>query len=156
MHALTHRLTLLFVLACAFGGAAAGQDGSTRVQSWSGVLVTANCTADEAFDEADKCTTPMAGIELALYDDTTRHVFKLEPQPNTVAAELGASVTVRGTLEGEKIRISSLELLKSIGLAVGQKAPGFVARDQSGREQSLNTLKRPGGTVLLFFRSADW
>ena len=92
---------------------------------------------------------------MALYDDTTRHVFKLEPQPSAVAVGLGASVTVRGTLEGEKIRISSLELLKSIGLAVGQKAPGFVARDQSGREQSLNTLKRPGGTVLLFFRSAD-
>jgi peroxiredoxin len=44
----------------------------------------------------------------------------------------------------------------SIGLDVGQKAPSFSARDQFGREESLETLKGPKGTVLLFFRSADW
>jgi hypothetical protein len=44
----------------------------------------------------------------------------------------------------------------SIGLAVGQKAPAFGARDQFGRSQSTDTLKGTNGTVLLFFRSADW
>src|SRR5260370_40930556 len=44
----------------------------------------------------------------------------------------------------------------AIGLPVGQKAPAFAARDQSGREQSNETLKGSKGTVLLFFRSADW
>jgi peroxiredoxin len=44
----------------------------------------------------------------------------------------------------------------SIGLEVGQKAPEFSARDQFGGEQTLETLKGPKGTVLLFFRSADW
>jgi peroxiredoxin len=39
---------------------------------------------------------------------------------------------------------------------VGRKAPAFTARDQFGQEQSLDTLKGPNGTVLLFFRSADW
>jgi hypothetical protein len=43
-----------------------------------------------------------------------------------------------------------------IGLAVGQKAPAFAARDQFGHEQSNETLKGSNGTVLLFFRSADW
>ena len=42
------------------------------------------------------------------------------------------------------------------GLEVGQKAPGFTARDQFGHEQSNETLKGSNGTVLLFFRSADW
>ncbi len=42
------------------------------------------------------------------------------------------------------------------GLEAGQKAPGFTARDQFGREQSNETLKGSNGTVLLFFRSADW
>ena len=43
-----------------------------------------------------------------------------------------------------------------IGLAVGTKAPSFSLRDQSGRVQTNQTLRGPKGTVLLFFRSADW
>jgi len=45
---------------------------------------------------------------------------------------------------------------EGIGLSVGQKAPAFAARDQFGNEQSNETLKGSNGTVLLFFRSADW
>jgi len=43
-----------------------------------------------------------------------------------------------------------------IGLEVGQKAPTFSSTDQFGYEQSNETLKGSDGTVLLFFRSADW
>lgn len=42
------------------------------------------------------------------------------------------------------------------GLDVGQKAPAFSSRDQFGHDQSNETLKGSDGTVLLFFRSADW
>jgi hypothetical protein len=72
-----------------------------------------------------------------------------------VTAHLGDSVTVRGTLDEATIQITSFELL-SIGLAVGQKAPAFSVHDQFGHLQTLDTLKGPKGTVLLFFRSADW
>ncbi|MGA8222649.1 MAG: hypothetical protein WB780_13430 [Candidatus Acidiferrales bacterium] len=44
----------------------------------------------------------------------------------------------------------------SIGLEAGQKAPSFTSRDQFGHEQSIESLKGSNGTVLLFFRSADW
>ena len=44
----------------------------------------------------------------------------------------------------------------SIGLEIGQRAPAFTLRDQLGHEQSNETLKGSKGTVLLFFRSADW
>ena len=44
----------------------------------------------------------------------------------------------------------------SIGLEIGQQAPAFALPDQSGHEQSNETLKGSKGTVLLFFRSADW
>jgi hypothetical protein len=43
-----------------------------------------------------------------------------------------------------------------IGLQIGGKAPAFVLRDQFNREQSNETLKGSSGTILLFFRSADW
>lgn len=44
----------------------------------------------------------------------------------------------------------------SIGLQVGQRAPAFTSRDQFGHDQSIETLRGSNGTVLLFFRSADW
>ena len=70
-------------------------------------------------------------------------------------AHLGGTVTVHGTLDGDTIQVASIQLM-SIGLAVGEKAPAFSMRDQFGRVQTLDTLKGRNGTVLLFFRSADW
>ena len=43
-----------------------------------------------------------------------------------------------------------------IGLEIGQKVPALAATDQFGRQQSNETLKGSNGTILLFFRSADW
>ena len=51
---------------------------------------------------------------------------------------------------------STKSLSLTIGLPVGQKAPAYAAHDQFGHEQSNETLKGAHGTVLLFFRSADW
>jgi len=44
----------------------------------------------------------------------------------------------------------------SVGLEIGQQAPPFTLPDQFGQEHSNETLKGSKGTVLLFFRSADW
>jgi len=44
----------------------------------------------------------------------------------------------------------------SIGLEVGSNAPAFSFFDQFDHPQSNETLRGPNGTVLLFFRSADW
>lgn len=43
-----------------------------------------------------------------------------------------------------------------IGLRVGEPSPAFTFRDQFGRTGSSATLRGTNGTVLLFFRSADW
>lgn len=134
--------------------AAVGQNNATKPGSWSGILVSSACNADEAFAESPDCTKNIPGAKLALYDDTNRVMYGLEPQ-SSVTAHLGDTVTVSGTLDDEAIRISSIELM-SIGLPVGQKAPAFSVHDQSGRVQTLDSLKGPNGTVLLFFRSADW
>ena len=133
-----------------------GQNNMTNDGSWSGVIINNNCTPDEAFAEAAKCTeTGVPGSKLSLYDDTTRQVYVLDPQHQAVG-HLGDSVTVSGTVEGNTLHVKSFKMLTAIGLDVGRKAPAFSARDQFGREQSLDTLKGPNGTVLLFFRSADW
>jgi hypothetical protein len=122
--------------------------------TWSGTLVSSSCNADEAFAESPECMKSVPGAKLALYDDTNRVMYGLEPQ-ESVTAHMGDSVTVRGTLDGDAIHVASVEPM-SIGLAVGQKAPAFSVHDQFGRVQTLDTLKGTNGTVLLFFRSADW
>jgi hypothetical protein len=132
----------------------AGQNNPTKPGSWSGVLVTSACNADEAFNESPECFKNVPGAKIALYDDTNRVMYSLEPQ-DKVTAHLGDTVTVRGALDDDTIQVASTELM-SIGLAVGQKAPNFSARDEFGHVQTLDTLKGPNGTVLLFFRSADW
>jgi hypothetical protein len=148
-------LTVLFFLVPL---AATAQNNPTtsaaKPGAWSGILVSSACNADEAFAESPECMKNVPGAKFALYDDTNRVMYGLAPQ-ESVIAHLGDTVTVRGALDDDTIRISSVELM-SIGLAVGQKAPVFSARDQFGRVQTLDTLKGPNGTVLLFFRSADW
>jgi hypothetical protein len=148
---LTSALAFVFTATVILGG----QQGMANSGPWSGIIINSGCTADEAFAEADKCADNVPGAKLVLYDDTTRQMFNLEPQTQAMG-HLGDAVTVRGTLEANTIRVSSLQLLDSIGLPAGQKAPAFSARDQFGREQTLETLKGPRGTVVLFFRSADW
>jgi hypothetical protein len=146
---------LTFALSFALSVPVSGQSDMHNSTSWSGVIINSGCTPDEAFAEAAKCTDKVPGGKLVLYDDTTRQMFDLDPQDKAIG-HLGDGVTVAGTLEGNAIRVSSLELLTAIGLPVGQKAPAFSLVDQFGHEQTLNSLKGPHGTVLLFFRSADW
>ena len=135
--------------------AVAWQD-KVNTGSWSGVIINGGCTADEAFAESDKCFERLGSrARLALYDDTIRQVYDLDAQ-DRATDYFGESVTVEGTLHGNAIQVSTIRKLTSIGLEPDQTAPAFSLRDQFGRLQDLNTLKAPKGTVLLFFRSADW
>jgi hypothetical protein len=59
---------------------------------------------------------------------------------------------------GAKVK-TGIAVLISVGLltlASGQESRQTSLMDQFGHEQSNKTLKGPKGTVLLFFRSADW
>jgi len=134
--------------------AATAQDRPSASGSWSGVIVSSACNADEAFNESPECMLDVPGAKLSLYDDTNRVIYALDPK-KTVTAHLGDTVTVRGTMGGDAIKVASIEPM-SIGLAVGKKAPAFSLRDQFGQVQTLETLRGAKGTVILFFRSADW
>jgi len=155
VHSTAQRLTpFLLAVFSMLPVTAAGQSSVATSGSWSGMVVSSACNADEAFNESPECVKNLPGAKLALYDDTNRVIYALEPQ-KAISAHLGDTVTVRGTLDGETIQAASIQPM-SIGLAVGEKAPAFSIRDQFGRAQSLDTLKGRSGTILLFFRSADW
>jgi hypothetical protein len=142
--------------AAAFFCATSATAGQTAAKpgSWSGVLVTSACNADEAFNESPECFKVVPGAEVALYDDTNRLMYSLDPQ-DKITGHLGDTVTVRGTLDEDTIHVASCGPM-AIGLEVGQKAPDFSLHDEFGKVQTLETLKGTSGTVLLFFRSADW
>jgi hypothetical protein len=42
------------------------------------------------------------------------------------------------------------------GPEVGSPVPDFSTQDQEGRRQTLKSVSGPKGTMLVFFRSADW
>jgi hypothetical protein len=46
--------------------------------------------------------------------------------------------------------------ISKLGPQVGGKAIDFELKDQFGRAQTLATIAGPKGTMLVFFRSADW
>jgi cytochrome oxidase Cu insertion factor (SCO1/SenC/PrrC family) len=64
-----------------------------------------------------------------------------------------ASLALGATQEGPSTKTAPNP---SIGLEVDTPAPAFSLRDQFGREQTNQTLRGTNGTVILFFRSADW
>jgi len=148
-------VTCAMALILVAGLRAAGQTESPKQGSWSGVIISGACSPDEAFAEAAKCTAEAPGMNLALYDDTIRQVYALDPQ-DQAKGHLGESVTIEGTLAGGSIHVASLRMFSEVGLRAGEKAPDFSAPDQFGKTESLETLKGSKGTVLLFYRSADW
>ena len=46
--------------------------------------------------------------------------------------------------------------LATLGPQVGQRAIDFSLPDQTGRVRTLKSAAGPKGTMLVFFRSADW
>ena len=44
----------------------------------------------------------------------------------------------------------------TLGPQVGQRALDFRLPDQQGQPQTLASVAGPKGTMLVFFRSADW
>ena len=42
------------------------------------------------------------------------------------------------------------------GIKVGESAPEFTLKDQSGMEQSLKALRKEHIVALVFYRSAGW
>ncbi len=82
--------------------------------SWTGWITDTHCGAkgDNAAHAgcAKKCVDGGMG-KYALYDPADKKVYVLDPQ-DKVAAHAGHQVTVKGTVEGETIKVSSIEMVK--------------------------------------------
>ena len=46
--------------------------------------------------------------------------------------------------------------VSKLGPQVGERVPDFYLRDQNGKPWTLQSIMRPKGAMLVFYRSADW
>jgi len=64
---------------------------------------------------------------------------------------VGAAIIAAGTLAlAQQVDVSAL------GPQVGDRVSDFRLSDQQGREWTIADAAGPEGTMLVFFRSADW
>jgi hypothetical protein len=68
----------------------------------------------------------------------------------SLAVTLALSGTITAAQTAPAVDTSKL------GPRVGQTAPPLDGVDQFGRRHTLSSIAGPRGTMLVFFRSADW
>jgi hypothetical protein len=101
-----------FVVMFAVGLSLAGQDSAAKSGTWTGVITNDMCGAKDASAAKSECTTKCVkshGAKYALYDDADKKVYILEPQ-DKADGHAGHQVTVKGTLDGDTIHVTSLTM----------------------------------------------
>jgi uncharacterized lipoprotein NlpE involved in copper resistance len=96
----------------AVGLSLAGQDSGAKTGSWSGVITNDMCGAKDASAAKAECTTKCVkshGAKYALYDEANKKVYILDPQ-DKADGHAGHDVTVKGTLDGDTIHVTSLTM----------------------------------------------
>ena len=103
------KLRLEIVLVIALLGtpyAAMAADGT-----WTGYIADSKCGAQAANDGARECTIKCvkAGATYVFVNDGDKKIFAIDDQ-SKVAEHAGHHVTVRGTVEGDTLKLSSIEM----------------------------------------------
>ncbi len=80
--------------------------------SWTGYIVDNMCGAKDADGKHGDCATKCVkehGAKYALVTDSDKKVYTLDPQ-DKAAGHAGHHVTVKGSAEGDSIKVSSIEM----------------------------------------------
>jgi hypothetical protein len=73
-------------------------------------------------------------------------------RPFFVLFMLALSLTIPLRSQQPRTRVD----VSRLGPQVGERVPDFKLRDQTGREQTLQSILGRRGAMLVFVRSADW
>ncbi len=105
------------LLICAFAlivvaGLSLGASKATE-GSWTGWVTDTKCGAKGTTAEHEACAKKCVGEgeKYALYTPADKKIYVLDPQ-DQAAAHVGHQVTVKGAVEGDTIKISSIEPVK--------------------------------------------
>jgi hypothetical protein len=80
--------------------------------AWTGYVTDTACGAKGAKEDHTDCAAKCVkehGAKYALVTDSDKKVYTLDPQ-DKAAGHAGHHVTVKGTAEGETIKVSSIEM----------------------------------------------
>src|SRR5580693_9610804 len=84
--------------------------------TWTGYISDSNCGAKGANEKAAQCTTKCVkeGAKYVFVNDADKKVYVIDAQ-DKVAAHAGHHVTVKGTVDGETLKLDSIEMAAATG-----------------------------------------
>ena len=103
------RFAMAMAAALFAGALAMAADGS-----WTGWISDSQCGAKGANDTAGECTTKCVkehGAKYVFVNDADKKVYVVDAQ-DRVAAHAGHHVTVKGTVDGETLKLTSIDMAK--------------------------------------------
>jgi hypothetical protein len=79
--------------------------------SWTGYITDAKCGAKAAHEGARECTVKCAkaGSKYVFVSDADKKVYAIDDQ-DKVAEHAGHHVTVKGTVDGDTLKLSSVDM----------------------------------------------
>src|SRR5246500_3013784 len=83
--------------------------------SWTGWISDSQCGAKGANAQAGECTTKCVkehGAKYVFVNDADKKVYVVDAQ-DKVAAHAGHHVTVKGTVEGDTLKLTSIDMAAS-------------------------------------------
>jgi hypothetical protein len=81
--------------------------------SWTGWISDSQCGVKGANDKAGECTTKCVkehGAKYVFVNDADKKIYVVDAQ-DKVAAHAGHHVTVKGTVEGDTLKLSSIDMM---------------------------------------------
>ena len=103
------RFAAALIVALFAGALAFAADGS-----WTGYIADSKCGAKAAHEGARECTIKCVkeGAKYVFVNDTDKKVYTIDDQ-DKVADHAGHHVTVKGAVEGDTLKVSSVEMAKA-------------------------------------------
>jgi hypothetical protein len=79
--------------------------------SWTGYIADSKCGAKAAHEGAAECTVKCVkeGAKYVFVDDADKKVYAIDDQEK-VAAHAGHHVTVKGSVEGDNLKLTSIDM----------------------------------------------
>lgn len=105
------RFAAVIVVVLFAGALAMAGDGS-----WTGYITDSKCGAKAAHEGAVECTVKCIkeGAKYVFVNDSDKKVFAIDDQEK-VAAHAGHHVTVKGSVEGDNLKLTSIDMAPAKG-----------------------------------------
>jgi len=104
-------MNLRFAMTLAIAFFAAALTIAAADASWTGYIADSKCGTQAANDNARECTLKCvkAGAKYVFVNDADKRVYAIDDQAK-VAEHAGHHVTVKGAVDGDTLKLSSIEM----------------------------------------------